>query len=75
MKSLKILEEFIKEALLSESDKYPGNPEYYEGLTDEEKKIMAREIKKCSKNPKPKACYSYPWPAEKRIEKNKKKKR
>ena len=87
MNSLFLLEEFIKEALLDEAKKkkskkknsgkddkkYPGNPNYYKGLTDAEKKIMAREVRKCSKKDKPKSCYNYPWPAEKRIEKKKKK--
>jgi len=87
MNDLFLLEEFIKEALLDEArkkkkqkkksddKKYPGNPNYYKGLTDAEKKIMAREVRKCSKDPKPKACYNYPWPAEKRIDKLKKKKK
>ena len=84
MNDLFLLEEFIKEILLVEDKKkkpkkkkkeYPGNPDYYVGLTDKEKRIMAREVEKCSKKNKPKACYNYPLPAEKRIEKNKKKKK
>ena len=62
-----------KKKTANDKKKYPGNPNYYKGLTDEEKKIMAREVRKCSKTPKPKACYNYPWPAEKRIDKLKKK--
>lgn len=79
MSDLFLLEEFIKETLLDEAknkkEKYPGNPNYYKGLTDAEKKIMAREVRKCSKKDKPKSCYNYPWPAEKRIAKKKKKKK
>lgn len=85
MNNLFLLEEFIKETLLDEAkkkkkrkkkkEKYPGNPNYYKGLTDAEKKIMAREVRKCSKKDKPKACYNYPWPAEKRIAKKKKNKK
>jgi|11_taG_2_1085331.scaffolds.fasta_scaffold39908_1 hypothetical protein len=62
-----------KKKTSNDKKKYPGNPNYYKGLTDAEKKIMAREVRKCSKNPKPKACYNYPWPAEKRIDKLNKK--
>lgn len=75
-----LLEEFVKETILGEEekknidvDKYPGNSSYYKGLTDSEKKIMAREVRKCSKKDRPDSCYNYPWPAEKRIEKSKKK--
>lgn len=79
MNDLFLLKELIKEFLINEDkkkkEKYPGNPDYYKGLTDSEKKIMAREVRKCSKKDKPKACYNYPWPAEKRIEKEKKNKK
>ncbi len=82
MNDLFLLKEFIKETLLDENKKkkskkkeYPGDPDYYVGLSDREKDIMAREVRKCSKKDKPKSCYNYPWPAEKRIAKKKKKKK
>ena len=67
----KLLDE--EEKKKSGDDKYPGNSSYYKGLTKKEKEIMAREVRKCSKKDRPDSCYNYPWPAEKRIEKSKKK--
>lgn len=80
MENTFLLEEFIKEALLSEKKKKrkkrkkkrPGRKEYYQGINSKGKKEMAREINKCTKPkgaPKnwkpPKSCYDSEWEADK----------
>lgn len=78
-----LLEEFIREFIIKESNKSkkkrPGKKEYYKG-TKESNKSMAYEIDKCSPTGKPKgwkapkSCYSY-WDADKKYDKTKKKKK
>ena len=53
--------------------KRPGKSGYYKG-TKKSNASMAKEIDKCSKEPRPKSCYDY-WSADKEYDKSKKGKR
>lgn len=88
MSDLKILEEFIREALLDEArkkrkrkkKKRPGRKEYYQNINKKGQKAMEKEINKCSSAGKPKgwkmpkSCYDKEWEADKDKYRKKKKK-
>lgn len=81
MSNLKLLEQFIIEAIIDEAKKKkrktkkkkrPGRKEYYQNINKKGQREMAKEINKCTK-PKgasknwnpPKSCYDSEWEADK----------